>query len=109
MRSLASNEIKMVSGAGYAEDIVATAATIYVAGTVSGITSSVVGAGFSAMTGMVGMVAGLASLSAAMGTMASVVTPVAALAAPLAIGAYILDANPSMQDALVSKYHSYFG
>jgi hypothetical protein len=108
MRSLASNEMEMVSGAGYAEDIVATAATLYVAGTISAITSSVVGAGCSAMTGMVG-VTGIAPLTAAMGTMACVLTPVAALAAPIAVGAYVLETNPGMQDALVGKFHSYFG
>ncbi|MBI2790841.1 MAG: hypothetical protein HYX61_02685 [Gammaproteobacteria bacterium] len=108
MRSLATNEIQKVSGAGYAEDIVAAAATIYVAGSISVITSGFVGAGCSAMTTMVGM-AGIAPLTAAMGTMASVLTPVAALAAPFAVGAYILETNQGMQDALISKYHSYFG
>lgn len=108
MRNLADNEIQMVSGAGYAEDIVATAATLYVAGSISAITSGIVGTGCSAMTAMVGM-AGVAPLTAAMGTMASVLTPVAALAAPFAVGAYILEVNPGMQDALIGKFHSYFG
>ncbi len=82
-----------ISGAGYAEDIVATAATLYV-GSFVGLFAK----GFT--TGALKVVAGAGA--------ASIAGTAAFYAVPLTVGALVLHANPGLQDALSSKFHSYF-
>lgn len=109
MRSLTVNEMTKVNGAGYAEDITATAATLYVGSYIGGFAAGFTSAAGTTIGSMVGGMGCLAPLSYAVGMITAVLTPTMYFAAPLMVGAAVLQANPGMQDALVDKYNSYFG
>lgn len=101
MRNLTLNETLSINGAGYAEDIVATAATLYVGSSLYGIG---LGAAKAFCTFAVTMEC-ITPLVAAV----SLASPVIALAAPAAVASLVLAANPQFETALTEKFHSYFG
>lgn len=106
MRSLTLNETHAISGAGFSEDITATAATIIVGGTIGGVAAGASKAIFSTLTLLS---FGLAPVASAIGTIGSIITPLSAVAVPLAVGGLVLQSHPEYQDALAQKYHHYFG
>ncbi len=97
MRNLTVNEINAISGAGYAEDIVAAAATLYVGKSIGmfafGFTKAAVLLAVSPVNAPLAALAGGAML----------------ISAPIAVGAYVLQQNPGMQEALSEQFHTYFG
>ncbi|OJV93919.1 MAG: hypothetical protein BGO43_09735 [Gammaproteobacteria bacterium 39-13] len=106
MRRLSTNEICSISGADYTSDIMATAGTLYVAGTImSGVSSVTYAAGAAA----VGLVGATNPVGWALGAVTSVLAPALGLSAPILIGMKISQANPELSTILVDKYHSYFG
>ncbi|MFI4937929.1 MAG: hypothetical protein ACHQJ6_05405 [Candidatus Berkiellales bacterium] len=106
MRTLSLNEISSVAGAGYAEDITATAATIFVAGSISAATT---GAIYGAGMGLATAIGVTNPVGWAIGAMTMVTAPAMGLGVPAAIAAKMFEVNPGLQNALVDKYHSYFG
>ncbi len=101
MRKLTLNETLTVNGAGYAEDIVATAATLYVGGCLYSVGLGFAKAGFAAAAGL--------GAAAPLATAAALISPVAALAVPAAVASLVLANNPEFGETLEAKYHQYFG
>ncbi len=81
MRTLSSNEINGVSGAGYSEDIMTAAASIYV-GSFIGRTAAGLSAGAFAAAGKV---LGLSTIGSVVGTVGAMVTPASYLVAPFIV------------------------
>ncbi|MGD9592267.1 MAG: hypothetical protein AB7V32_07090 [Candidatus Berkiella sp.] len=101
MRSLTLNESLNVNGAGYVEDITATAATLYVGSSLYGVGLGFAKGFVACTTSMVG----LAPLTAVL----TPLVPVLALSVPAAAAAVVLSANPDYETALSDKFHAYFG
>ncbi len=101
MRTLNLHEAQTVNGAGYAEDITATAATLFVGGCISSV-----GAGVGAVVTMpFAVVSGLAPLAG----LSFFGPAIGALALPAFVATAVLSANPELMPALENKYHQYFG
>lgn len=83
MRTLSKNEINSISGAGYSEDIVTVAASVYVGSAIGNAASAFSATAFTSAVNLIGTVGPLAPLGYAVGTLGSVVTPVMFFAAPL--------------------------
>ena len=109
MRTLNTQELTAVSGAGanvdYYADISAVGSTIYV--------GSFIGSLASGMMKELGVICasqlGAGSFGTAATSAINMLGPMSYFAAPLFVGAQIVSANPWMSDAMVDKYHAYFG
>lgn len=84
MRTLSYNEMNQVAGAAYQEDIITTAATIYVGSTIGSVTSNICTATFAGATSLLGT-STAAPLGFAIGTIGSVITPIMYFAAPVLV------------------------
>ena len=100
MRSLTLNEMHSVTGAGFAEDITAVAATLYVAKNVAAVG---VAAGSALVTPLMAMET-LGPLAMVLAT----ATPFITVMAPFVVIASVVSANPDLQAGLEANYHQYF-
>lgn len=103
MRNLTLNETLNVSAAGYAEDITATAATLYVGSCLYGVG---LGAGKALSVYSLAVMGKAATPFAAALALS---TPALALAVPAVVAGVALSAHPELETALIEKFHSYFG
>lgn len=83
MRTLSNNEINNVAGAGYNEDIITAAASIYVGSAIGGAASGISSAAFAGTASLIGAFSGFAPLASAVGTVGMLVSPVVFVAAPV--------------------------
>ncbi len=101
MRTLNLHEAQTVNGAGYAQDITAAAATLFVGGCISSV-----GAGIGAVVTMpLGLMSGLAPLAG----LSFFGPAIGALALPAFVASTVLSANPELRSDLENKFHQYFG
>lgn len=102
MRTLSSNEVNNVTGAGYSENIITAAASIYVGSTIGGAASAISSAAFAGTASLVGTVSGLAPIAAGIGAAGAVVSPVIFFAAP------VLAFNAVYPGVIAEKVGTYF-
>lgn len=96
MRTLSFNEINSVSGAGYNEDIITAAASLYVGSTVGRFASTLTTAAFSSIA----TIAGRNNVGATISTIGNIAAPIMFFAAPLMLA-------ETMYPGLVSKKIEY--
>lgn len=85
MRTLSSNEINSVTGAGYSEDILTAAASIYVGSAISGAAKIISAAAFAGAANALGTFSLLQPLGSVVGFLGTVASPIMYFAAPLLV------------------------
>jgi hypothetical protein len=103
MRQLSRTEIQAISGAGYSEDIVTAAASIYVGRGIGGAAAGLTTAAFKGAAALVGVAECLAPVATALTTMGAIAAPIMFFAAPAMAFEY---AYPGVIEKAVTSYFS---
>lgn len=85
MRRLSNNELNSVTGAGYSEDIMTAAASIYVGSAIGRAALSISTFAFTGAANAIGTAGALAPLGNTVGMLGSIVSPILYFAAPLLV------------------------